>query len=442
MDPVSLSLSLVGLIASIQQIIAVTYKYGKGVNDAKEEIKCLCSELFALKAALECSQMIVDTSANTDGDSDDDEKAESRLALGSTLIATREFRGMLEATEQLLAELSNRFQKLQRPKRSLGTSLIWPFIKEDIQKDVQRLERLKSYFVLTITTDNRETCRQLYQQFSYLTQALNNQQQQHDQEAREKFRKSVRQWLAPYDPAPSYGVASAADLPGTGQWFLRGAYLQWLGGLTPEKVLLLKGKPGIGKTTLMSAAIREFQAHHPDKGVLAFYFCSFTDLSSQDPVNMLGSLLEQVCAQEPSFWSQIDVCYQKAEKGRERARLTLIEAEALFSKACEDLPALYVFVDAINESEQAAVILSTILNLVEKNSKLHVVMSSTEELFALPSQVVSSNTIIVGMTSGKVAYDISDYVESWLETHERLRRLPLRLKDKIRSKLLSSSEGM
>lgn len=57
----------------------------------------------------------------------------------------------------------------------------------------------------------------------------------------EEFRQSVIQWLAPYNPTPSYKNALAAHQVGTGQWFLDSPFQKWTTGETPA-VLWLQGK--------------------------------------------------------------------------------------------------------------------------------------------------------------------------------------------------------
>lgn len=440
MDPFSISVGVLGLIGTIQGLIKMTYTFGKEASEAKKEIRMLCSELFALKGALECAKMNVDISL--DATANTGEQMNSQSVFSSKMFGTREFRDMVEATQTLLAELTIRFTKMQERGSSLKTSLKWPFIKDEVEESIRRLERLKFYFVLATTSENLEISKQLHRQMHSLTQILNSQQHQQNRKAQDEFRKSVRCWLAPFNTEPAYRAALATEHPGTGQWFLQGDFSRWLDGHTSTKMLLLKGKPGIGKTTLMSTAIQEYQKKCLEASLAVYYFCSFTDLSSQDPVNLLGSLISQLCDKEHSLWGLVEAAYREAHKGTDLDRLTLSQAQSIFSQACNALPGLTVFLDAINESEQATTILSTIWRLIDENQNLRVIISSTEELFASAFQDTAASLFTVDMKPEEVAVDIKGYVESWLGKHEKLRSLPRRLKNEIRSRLLLSSEGM
>ena len=56
-----------------------------------------------------------------------------------------------------------------------------------------------------------------------------------------EYRKSVIQWLAPYDPTQLYRQALAVYEAGTGKWFLDGPYEKW-SSEEVSMILWLKGK--------------------------------------------------------------------------------------------------------------------------------------------------------------------------------------------------------
>lgn len=144
MDPVSIT----GLILSAQQLISYIFAYGAGVKDSGEEIGQLCSELFALKAALEHVQM------NADANIALDEPQGVAPAFSSPLFETKEFSSMVSTTDTLLKVLIGRFPTDPGRLKSAWRKLTWPLKKDDIQQSIQRLERLKMFFVMATTTDN------------------------------------------------------------------------------------------------------------------------------------------------------------------------------------------------------------------------------------------------------------------------------------------------
>lgn len=178
---------------------------------------------------------------------------------------------------------------------------------------------------------------------------------------------------------------------------------------------------------------------------IAYFFCSFTDLSSQDPVNVFGSFLAQICNQYPGLWSKIDGQYHgeiKKGLGTPR-RLALDEFETILKDFCKASPALCIFLDAPNESKQSSSIISMLLRLALEIETLRLIVSSTEEVKS-PQLLLSDRPLLftVTMDSKITENDIENYVIHCLHKHERLRNLPSILKDKIKSKLIRQADGM
>lgn len=166
-------------------------------------------------------------------------------------------------------------------------------------------------------------------------------------------------------------------------------------------------------------------------------------MSSQDPVNLFGSLVVQLCTLYPRFWAKIEDRYhEEVDKGvRHLHRLRLDDLEKILVSILTSLPKVLIFVDALNESKQSAVSLAFLRGLITEVDSLQIMLSSTEEL-ALPSEYVGSMVSPVSMEPKDVKNDIADYVESWLESNERLKYLDADLKASIRSRLFRRSDGM
>lgn len=146
MDPVSVIATISGLAVTIEQIVAAIYRYGKGVNDSRKEMNQLCSELFALKGALEHVRINLQNA-----------EASSTSAPGSLpvpIIGTTEFINMLDTTESALVDLLKRLEKPHGRVTTALNRLTWPLKQDDIRNETQRLDRLKLYFILATTTDN------------------------------------------------------------------------------------------------------------------------------------------------------------------------------------------------------------------------------------------------------------------------------------------------
>ena len=176
----------------------------------------------------------------------------------------------------------------------------------------------------------------------------------------------------------------------------------------------------------------------------AYFFCSVTDLSSQDPLNLFGSLLVQLCNVDPSLWTDTDSRYREEmdEDPDSSSRLSLSEVEAMLDTTCKKLPKVHIFLDALNETGESASILSTLGRLIRGNENLRIIVSSTEDLSRSITGPVLLPLFTVLMASSLLATDIETYVEFWLSHHEELRNLPSYLKDDIKAKLLLRADGM
>lgn len=145
-EPIVLSEIILSIGASVSRV----YKLAKNVKDAKNDIKTLCDELFALKGVLEhvrAQLQADDDVGNPSGDSSGPEDQ------ASPFFKTREFGDMLEATRGFLQDL---LKGLERPKSHLKSamqSLAWPFTKAEVQDHIARLERVKSWFIFAMITD-------------------------------------------------------------------------------------------------------------------------------------------------------------------------------------------------------------------------------------------------------------------------------------------------
>ena len=145
MDPVTVCATISGLVVAIEQIVALIYQYGKGVADAKKEISSMCSELFALKGALEHIRLNLQSIGAS---------SITPFPFPSPIMGTKDFKEMLDTTTSAITALSKPFEKARGRVATALNRLTWPMKKTDIISETQRLERLKSYFILATTTDN------------------------------------------------------------------------------------------------------------------------------------------------------------------------------------------------------------------------------------------------------------------------------------------------
>ncbi|MCJ1384040.1 hypothetical protein MMC17_007156 [Xylographa soralifera] len=467
MDPAT----IIGLTAAIQQLLGGLFKFGRDVCNAKREINQLCSELLALKAALEHVQLNLEYDRCQQACI----KGDVPPTLSAPMLMSSEFKTMVTMTEATLTELLIKTDIKPGSFRSSLKKFTWPM--KNVTSYIDRLERLKGWFVLATTSENVQICKESYMKLCSIERQLQNRGSLQEQHQNDKHRRLVKKWLAPYDPYLSYKKSISIFQEGTGEWFLNGAYQAWLAEQGPP-ILLLRAKrkhsldshdletpidflilAGAGKTYFTvgnnqskraiaykpsSAAIKRLQLSemmHDSEICLGYFFCSFTDQESQDPRNILGSFLAQMYEAYPQLQKDINERYhgQTEQSQQEHNKLAIHEMEDLMIQFSNQLSGIFLFLDAPNESKQSSRILQILTNLVEKGTRLRIMTTSTEALS------MNLNLPLIGIVDMKledIASDIKKYIRARLQSNEDLQELPTALKHDIREVLEHNADGM
>ena len=257
-----------------------------------------------------------------------------------------------------------------------------------------------------------------------------------------KRSKGLRAWLSgDFDPTPKQDDTWKERQPGTGQWFLSShefqAWLEKPAQQTP-RVLNIIGKSGAGKTSLMSSTIRAAQSLGRDSSqtAVAYFYCSFDEAASQDPINMVGSFLSQVSTVCPNILEGLEVGFTR----RERPNLEDLEQQLTYQTARRSLKTL-LFVDAVNECKKIEPMIDTLLRLAKSASDIRVLFTSTEEdplITALTGLEPPKATIL---TMSAVSADIVLYIEAKLQEKKNLRRLPAETRERIKVMLIKKADG-
>lgn len=139
-DVSSLILTVLGLSFNVATTL---YSYAKDVKGARGDIQQLSNELFALIGVLQHLKM----------------QQESTLVELSAkhLLAEESNRPIVqEVLHECIEFLQELQQKLMVPKSRFQAKLQkmkWPFQRDEIRQHLQRLERVKTYFMLALMSD-------------------------------------------------------------------------------------------------------------------------------------------------------------------------------------------------------------------------------------------------------------------------------------------------
>ena len=255
--------------------------------------------------------------------------------------------------------------------------------------------------------------------------------------------KALRAWLSGhYDPTQKQDETWRERHPDTGQWFLQShmfrAWLERPPGET-QRVFNLIGKSGAGKTSLISSAIRAAQTmgmHNPQIAV-AYFYCSFDEVASQDPVNMVGSFLSQVSSICPNILEGLDVNFAR----KERPAIEELEQHLTNRTARSSLKTL-LFVDAVNECKKIEPMISTLLRLAQSASDIRVLFTSTEEDPRMTDLIRLNPPTAMSLRMSAFSADIDLFIDAKLKEKKNLQRLPSDKVEEIKLVLSSKADGM
>lgn len=125
------------------QLTSTLFAYAKHVKDARGEIKQISNEAFALIGILQHIKMQdeIDISGQY-------AKKDSRQDMDRGVI-----RQVLQECLEFLQELHQKLMPSKGRLEARVQKLKWPFQASEVNEHLQRLERVKTYFMLALMTD-------------------------------------------------------------------------------------------------------------------------------------------------------------------------------------------------------------------------------------------------------------------------------------------------
>ena len=252
--------------------------------------------------------------------------------------------------------------------------------------------------------------------------------------------KEIRAWLSgPFDPTRKQDETWRERHPGTGQWFLQSPEFQaWLEGPAQRipRVLNLVGKSGAGKTSLISSAIKAAQSVGRDdpQTAVAYFYCSFNEAASQNPSNMVGSIISQVSTVCPNLLKGLEVDSAR----NERPMLEDLVERLTSETALKSL----ILIDAVNECKNVEPMIRTLLRLAKSASDIRVLFTSTEEDPSITelAGLEPPKALAFGMSA--LNTDIDIFIEAKIKEKRNLQLLPPEMREEVKKTLSSKADGM
>ncbi|KAN0135087.1 hypothetical protein V8E53_006978 [Lactarius tabidus] len=232
-------------------------------------------------------------------------------------------------------------------------------------------------------------------------------------------------------------------------WFSEGSvFAEWN---ARGSLLWIHGKPGSGKTILMSTVIQEIdRMRKAGLALMAYFFFDFRDTRKQHRRDLLSSLLFQLGARSDTCHDIFSRFYLDHDEGAHQP-----PDEAL-SKCLTDMlkvqgqPATYIIIDALDESpdisgtptarEKVLQFLEDLVGL--QLPTVHICISSRPEIdIQTILEPLATFRVSLHEESGQMA-DISGYIESFVHSDRKMRRWSAETQQLVIDTLSERADGM
>ena len=172
-----------------------------------------------------------------------------------------------------------------------------------------------------------------------------------------------------------------------------------------------------------------------------YFYCSFDDLATQNPAKILACFVLQLSNQVPDLLQDLVPEYLKEKQHSAPAQLSVEQLEDIFIRHTKGLPRVFLFLDAVNECQDAVAIADLLLRLALRCSNLRMVVTSTRNLNTREPKG-ACQILVIQMDSSSVNEDISVFVDDMLARDRGFRNITEELNVNIRSTVLKRAEGM
>ena len=178
-----------------------------------------------------------------------------------------------------------------------------------------------------------------------------------------------------------------------------------------------------------------------DTAVAYFYF-AYNDHEKQSLENLVRSLTLQLSLRGEMDSQVLEELYKTCQYGQRQPSLDKLTA--MLRLRLQELEAIYIFIDAVDECNEIDNFLEFIHVLLAWNfDTLHLLATSREDTkLRLFFDAYSGTVVQLGNASTITRDDISIYIHETIVNDSRLQRFPVEILDEIETTLRNGGNGM
>ncbi|KAL9625538.1 MAG: hypothetical protein Q9160_000249 [Pyrenula sp. 1 TL-2023] len=190
--------------------------------------------------------------------------------------------GVLERIDDVISEIKSKVQR-KPGLRGVLVQWTWPFIQEDIDRNVRQMQRLSHNVSLVLDEASLK-----------LTLAIHERLTRVDLVTNKRELRLILEWLSPLNFLEQQRLEFLKACPGTCEWFLSSPeYTGW--GKKEQRVLYCSAIGGAGKTILASAAADDLRMQTAGQDVGTFIlYCKYDRPETHSAEKLAMTMLRQL----------------------------------------------------------------------------------------------------------------------------------------------------
>lgn len=221
--------------------------------------------------------------------------------------------------------------------------------------------------------------------------------------------------------------------------------LSWRGQVDTYVSAMLHGLLRIlTDRTIRTAVIQEFLSIGDDSFKFAYFYCSFSNDTSLDAQNILGSIVAQICTDSSPVYGELEQKYSEALK-KPSPNPPRLDNDTLVSFVVQQAQvhrSIRLVVDGINECNDPEHLLLLLMKILESTQNVHLLISSIDEVHIHKIMNRMPNLLQLTASPSTIYDDVCLLVWHSLESKPRLKALPPNLQLEVSMKLRHGAHGM
>jgi hypothetical protein len=435
-DPLSIAASIAGLASFAGSVFLSLIEYAKSVNDAKNMISNLATEMRNLSGLLQNLSLLTSEL----------EKCGMKSVVAFQKCQVTLWTETISKIEKKVDKANKDFHRSSFESRV--RSLKWPFSKDETESLLAELNRHKATIHLALAVDNLDKlveCLGLQKKtLSDIDQVRDSLRKLEDIQSRFEIgqkKKQVLDFFLSVNPQPSLQASMNLRHQNTGTWLIEShAFISWK--TTDNSKLWLSGIPGSGKTVMCGSIIEEVLQECSDTTAISFFFCDYKNPQSQQLTAILSGIAVQLALQVVDAFSLLEEYFDdlNPENGLKKAPESgalsslILRMVSLFAK-------VFLVIDGLDErANYTGEVVRGVKELAQGSNLISTALLSRNEVVIHEELIDSFQHIEIAAQTE----DLELFVNAEMANPKRkqLNNLDPALAKDIRNALVLDAQGM